>query len=125
MVSEEAAKQEQHYFSGLKLCLRMLKKSLYFLTRSGQNSDQYIAVLFMFMFISQTFHFKIIEHKFLEKGHTHMEVDSMHSAIEYAQKHVPVFIMRDWMKLFKMARSNSNKNKNADKYACQELKFDD
>jgi hypothetical protein len=32
-----------------------------------------------------------------------MEVDSMHSAIEYAQKYVPVFIMRDWMNIFKMA----------------------
>jgi hypothetical protein len=77
------------------------------------------------MFISQTFHFKIIEHKFLEKGHTHLEVDSMHSAIEYAQKHVLVVIMRDWINIFKMARSNRNKNKNADKYACRELKFDD
>jgi hypothetical protein len=77
------------------------------------------------MFISQTFHFKIIGHKFLEKGHTHMEVDSMRSVIEYAQEHVQVFIMRDWMNIFKMARSNSNKNKNADKYACQELKLDD
>jgi hypothetical protein len=54
-----------------------------------------------------------------------MEVDSVHRAIEYAQKHVPFFIMRDWMNIFKMARSNRNKNKNADKYACQELKFDD
>jgi hypothetical protein len=54
-----------------------------------------------------------------------MEVDSMHKAIEYAQKHVPVVIMRDWMNIFKMARSNRNKNKNADKYACQELKFND
>jgi hypothetical protein len=114
---------EQRYFSGLKLRLRMLKKSLYFLTHSGQNSDQYIAVLFMF--ISQTFHFKIIEHKFLEKGHTHMEVDSMHSAIEYAQKHVLVVITRDWMNIFKMARSNRNRNTNADNYACRESKFDD
>jgi hypothetical protein len=53
-----------------------------------------------------------------------MEVDSMHSAIEYAQKHVLVVIMRDWMNILKMARSNRNKNKNADKYACRELKFD-
>jgi hypothetical protein len=71
----------------------MLKKSLYFLTRSGQNHNQYIAALFMF--VSQTFHFHIIEHKFMEKGHTHVKVDSMHNAIEYAQKHVLVVIMRD------------------------------
>jgi hypothetical protein len=48
-----------------------------------------------------------------------MEVDSMQSAIGCAQKHVPVFIMRDWMNIFKMERSNRNKNKNADKYACE------
>jgi hypothetical protein len=53
-----------------------------------------------------------------------MEVDSMHSAIEYAQKHVPVVVMCDWMNILKRARSNRNKNKNADKYARQELKFD-
>jgi hypothetical protein len=99
----------------------MLKNSLYFLTPSGQNHNQYIAALF----ILQTFHFKITEHKFLEKGHTHMEVDTMLNAIEYAQKHVPVIVMRHWMNIFKMARSNRNKNMNADKYACQELKLDD
>jgi hypothetical protein len=33
--------------------------------------------------------------------------------------------MRDWMNIFKTARSNRNKNYNADKYACQKLKFDD
>jgi predicted RNA binding protein with dsRBD fold (UPF0201 family) len=52
-----------------------------------------------------------------------MEVNSMHSAIEYAQKHVLVVIMRDWMNIFKITRSN--RNRNADKYACQEWKFDD
>jgi hypothetical protein len=53
------------------LCLRILKKSLLFSdTCSGQNHNQYIAALFMFILL--TFHFKIIEHKFLEKGHTHM-----------------------------------------------------
>jgi hypothetical protein len=31
--------------------------------------------------------------------------------------------MHDWMNIFKKARSN--RNKNADKYACQDLKFDD
>jgi hypothetical protein len=98
--------------------------SLFSNTRSGQNRNQHIAALFML--ISQIFHFKIIDYKFLEKGHTtHMEVDSMRSAIEYSQKHVPVFIMRDWMNIFKLARSNRNKNQSADKYACQKLKFDD
>jgi hypothetical protein len=93
--------------------------SLFSDTCSRQNRNQYIAALFMF--ILQTFNFKIIKHKFLEKGQTQMEVDSMHSAFEYSQKQVPIFIMRDWMNIFKMARSKRNKNKNADKYACQEF----
>jgi hypothetical protein len=52
-----------------------------------------------------------------------MEVDSMHSAIEYAQKHVPVFITHNWMNIFKMLSWNRNKSKNADKYATTWGKF--
>jgi hypothetical protein len=29
---------------------------------------------------------EVIDHKFLESGHTQMECDSMHAAIEFAKK---------------------------------------
>ena len=36
-------------------------------------------------------HLTTIEQKFLEKGHSYMECDSMHSAIDYARKNTSVF----------------------------------
>lgn len=64
----------------------------------------------------------VIEQKFLESGHSYMEVDSMHSATERAQKYVPVYTMQDWLTIFRMART-SRSNKKA--YNVVELKFSD
>ena len=33
----------------------------------------------------------IIDYKFLESGHTHMECDSMYSAVEHAKKNTPIY----------------------------------
>ena len=33
----------------------------------------------------------VVYQKFLERGHTYMEVDSMHSAIEFAKRNVAVY----------------------------------
>ena len=49
-------------------------------TCKGQNRNQHLAALFMFNV--QTTYLNIIEQKYLESGHSQMEVDSMHSAIE-------------------------------------------
>ncbi|KAJ4428480.1 hypothetical protein ANN_24517 [Periplaneta americana] len=61
----------------------------------------------------------------MEKGHSLMETNSMHSTIEYAQRCVPVYIMRDWLNVFLMARSNRNKNKRSSSFIVKELKFDE
>ena len=57
----------------------------------GQNKNQYtITALQQALHHS---HLDTIEQKYLTPGHTEMEVDSIHSAIEYVQKiskiHVP------------------------------------
>ena len=41
---------------------------------------------------------------FLEKGHTQMKCDSMHSAIESERKHKKVFDMEKWQKIMKDAK---------------------
>ncbi|KAJ8965857.1 hypothetical protein NQ314_003869 [Rhamnusium bicolor] len=54
---------------------------------------------------------KIIEHKFLLRGHTHMEVDSIQSQIEREMKRLPSFAIMtpwDWQQL---ARMCGTKNK--------------
>lgn len=101
--------------------------SLFSDTCGGQNRNQYVAALFLY--ISQTFHLEVIEHKFLEKGHSKMEADSMHSAIEYAQKNVSVMCMRDWLTIFSMARSDRKTSKARKPakggYLTKEFKFDE
>ncbi|KAI4454145.1 dna-directed rna polymerases i ii and iii subunit rpabc2 [Holotrichia oblita] len=61
----------------------------------------------------------------MEKGHSYMEVDSMHSAIETAKKHVPVYLMNDWLNIFRMARSSGGRKKVSILYETQELRYDD
>ena len=48
----------------------------------------------------------MIDHKFLERGHTHMEVDSIHAAVEYANKSIPVFVPSDWETVCRLARKH-------------------
>jgi len=45
-----------------------------------------------------------IDHKFLETGHTYMEVDSMHAACEYAKKNTNIFVPSQWDTVLQMAR---------------------
>ena len=59
--------------------------SLFSDTCSGQNRNQFIAALFIYI-VQQDNHIEAIQHNFMEKGHSYMEVDSMHSAIETAKK---------------------------------------
>jgi len=79
------------------------------------------------LFIVQKTHITKVEHKFMEIGHSMMEVDSMHSAIEKSKKHVPVFTVQDWVTVFKTAEStrNRNKNKGLYTYTVTELGFQD
>lgn len=52
-----------------------------------------------------------------------MEVDnSMHSAIEKAQKYVPIYTVHDWMTICRMARTKRSGKK---PYIVRELKFTD
>ena len=52
---------------------------------SGQNRNQFTATALMHAVVNLPT-VEIIDHKFLESGHTQMECDSMHSAIEFAKK---------------------------------------
>lgn len=95
--------------------------SLFSDTCSGQNRNQNISALLLYL-VQNNPNLMIIEQKFLESGHSYMEVDSMHSAIERAQKYVPVFTMHDWLTIFRMARTTASKKK---PFVVQELKFQD
>ncbi len=47
---------------------------------------------------------RIIDHKFLESGHSQMECDSVHAAVETARKTVPVYTPEGYYTLVRGAR---------------------
>lgn len=77
--------------------------SLFSDTCSGQNRNQYVAAMLLWA-VHNIEHLQMIEHKFLESGHTYMEADSMHSAIESQKKDTSVFSMQDWITICQRAR---------------------
>lgn len=114
--------------TGLLTWIRLLpaqvtRVSLWSDTCRGQNRNQYIAALFLF--IVRTTRLEVLVHKFLEKGHSYMECDSMDSAIESIKKRMTVFSMNDWLNIFRLARSKRNRNKKSECYTVKELLFSD
>lgn len=105
--------------------------SLFCDTCGGQNRNQQVAAALLYA-VHHT-HMTVIELKFLESGHSHMECDSMHSAIENAKKNESAFIMNDWINIFKRARScrkiyrqkKINKAEPNVPYQVKELKYGD
>ena len=69
---------------------------------AGQNKNRYVATALLYS-VNST-HVKDIVHKFLTPGHTGMEVDSAHSCIERAKKHVNIFTPNDWQNIVRLAR---------------------
>lgn len=69
----------------------------------GQNRNRF--VFSMFAFAAAHFHIDIV-HRFLEKGHTQNEGDSMHAVIENAKKRQSVvYVPEQWVTLIRMAKT--------------------
>lgn len=108
--------------------------SLFSDTCSGQNRNQYISALLLWA-VQKIDQLQIIEQKFLESGHTHMEVDSMHAAIENAAKKTSINSVHDWKNVFKQARNKriktfkddqgNNQKFEVDNYKIKEFKYDE
>lgn len=76
----------------------------------GQNKNIYMTT--MFLYIVATLKEKgknlIIHHKFLISGHTHMEADTIHAAIEKQKKRtmIDIELPRDWALLISSVQRN-------------------
>ena len=70
---------------------------------SGQNRNQFIASCLLHVVINHQ-SIKVIDYKFLESGHTQMECDSMHYAIEFAKRKTEIFVPQQWATVVRMAR---------------------
>lgn len=59
---------------------------------AGQNRNVQLSVILLRQV--QKTNLKVIEQKFLESDHSYMEVDAMHSAIEFQQQKTGVFTIQ-------------------------------
>ena len=83
---------------------------------SGQNRNQYVCSVLMHAV--NVLPIKIIDHKVLIPGHTMMECDSMHSAIEFSQRHLSIYSMHEWVNILQLARKQNQ-------YKVRVMSFDD
>lgn len=71
----------------------------------GQNRNRYMALALLHTLCEERgVNFDIIDHKFLESGHTYMEVDSMHAACEHAKRYTNIYVPSQWDTILQMAR---------------------
>lgn len=118
-----------HYLSN---CIpnSVTEVSLFSDTCGGQNRNKNVAAILLWA-VQKIENLQIIEQKFLESGHSHMEADSMHSAIETEQKYTDIYSMPDWINVFKKARSKKvyikkeNKKVVKNPYVVKEFKYDE
>jgi len=98
--------------SEIATCLRMYLSSLPSIIKqmtlfsdecAGYNRNQYVACALLHA-VAHSKHIDVIEQKFLETGHTEMEVDKIHSAVEIAQKRTHIYIPSQWNMIVWVAR---------------------
>lgn len=80
---------------------------LYSDTCGGQNRNKFVAAALHYV-VRHFDNIEVIDQKFLVSGHSHMECDSVHSAIEKAKKKLQIFIPEMWYPVIQGARSSSN-----------------
>ena len=90
-------------------------------SHGGQNRNQYVAA--MLLFVVTTTQLQKITVNFYEPGHTHMECDSMHSAIETSKQTKKLFSMKDWEDVIINARTR-DKNLKRHPYQYHRLTFE-
>ncbi|KAJ8969097.1 hypothetical protein NQ314_001929 [Rhamnusium bicolor] len=76
---------------------------------SGQNRNKMIIPAYMWL-LNEIPTLKVINHKYLLKGHTHMEADTVHAIIERKRKRLKtleIAVPRDWAQFI---RTCGNKN---------------
>ncbi|CAC5414853.1 unnamed protein product [Mytilus coruscus] len=93
------------YLQMLSLTPNIKNVTLYSDACAGQNRNQFTVTGLMHAVINLP-NIEIIDHKFLESGHTQMECDNMHSAIEFAKKKTEIYIPSQWATVVRMARTN-------------------
>ena len=82
---------------------------LYSDTCGGQNRNKYVLSVLL-LCLKQCPWLEIIDQKFLESGHSQMEVDSVHARIEKTKKSLNISHPSEWDIVFQMARKSNPYN---------------
>ena len=90
---------------------------LYSDTCTGQNRNRYMSIALMHATATIP-NIQVIDQKFFESGHSQMESDSIHAAVERAKKNTSVFLPSHWDTVIRMARRKNP-------YTVVPLKFSD
>ena len=69
----------------------------------AQNKNRYYVT--MLWYCLRKFNISTITHKYLEKGHTQNENDSIHSAVESASKNISIYTTPQWAATVRNART--------------------
>ena len=77
--------------------------TMYSDTCGGQNRNVNFSAMCLYA-VTHIPHLERIDQKFMESGHSHMEVDSVHSAIERVKKTGPIYAPSQWYTAARMAR---------------------
>jgi hypothetical protein len=67
-----------------------------------QNKNRFYVC--MLWYALTKYHLESIVHKYLEKGHTQNEGDCIHSSVEAASRHVPIYTTGQWAAVIRTAR---------------------
>lgn len=79
---------------------------LYSYACGGQNRNELITTCFLET-VETISSISTSDHKFLESGHSHMECDSMHSAVEHAKKTTPIYTAYQRDTIVRQARTRN------------------
>ena len=72
----------------------------------GQNRNTIVASSLLYT-LSKLENVEVINHTFLERGHSNMECDSIHITIEHSKKNTSVYVPSNWNTVISMARRNN------------------
>lgn len=104
-----------YFFIGKKCESNPEVKKLSFWSDNPTSQNKNRQVFSMYRLASVKYNVEIT-HKFLEVGHTHMEVDSMHAAIERSVYKKEIYDQEEWYDYVRNAKKNVPDNNPAEKY---------
>lgn len=87
-----------------ELPLDVTEVTFYSDTASGQNRNHIISAMFI-KALSSFPNLKIINQKYMESGHSEMECDSVHSAIESRGRKINIFVPDGWYTVARTAKT--------------------